>query len=135
MNKVYVITRGEYSDYGIERIFSTREAAEKYCAVDKDNYDSPMIEEWDLEDGSDILCPNVYKAIFFMESYHDYEYSIKYSSTPYMLDIQKDRKLTYGVIKGISGYIPIRDRIEDPAQIKKIIADHIAKFKADQADI
>ena len=38
MTKVYVITRGEYSDYGIERIFSTREAAEKYCAMDNDKY-------------------------------------------------------------------------------------------------
>jgi hypothetical protein len=30
MDKVYVVTSGSYSDYGIERIFSTQELAEKY---------------------------------------------------------------------------------------------------------
>ena len=36
MNQVYVVTSGEYSDYGINAIFTTRELAEDY--VDKVNY-------------------------------------------------------------------------------------------------
>ena len=136
MSKVYVITRGEYSDYGIERIFNTREAAEKYCAVDRDEYDSPMIEEWNLEDGSNIICPNIYKAIWFAERYHGFSFEIKYSDKPFMRDIQKDRKVKFGRISGISGYIPIAKEIENKAEIiKKIIHDNIAIWKAEQAGL
>ena len=136
MSKVYVITRGKYSDYGIERIFNTREAAEKYCAVDRDEYDSPMIEEWDLEDGSNIICPNVYKAIWFAGGYHGFSFEIKYSDKPFMRDIQKDRKVKSGCISGISGYIPIAKEIENNAEIiMKIIHDNIAIWKAEQAGL
>lgn len=63
MNKVCVITRGEYSDYGIETIFTNREAAEKYCAVYSNVYgDEPMIEKWNITDGSEIECQHVYKV-------------------------------------------------------------------------
>jgi hypothetical protein len=48
MNKVYVVVSGEYSDYGIEAIFSTREAAEEYMKVVTLSY-SPAIEEWDID--------------------------------------------------------------------------------------
>lgn len=138
MNKVYVVTKGEYSDYGIERIFSTREAAEKYCATDKDEYYSPMIEEWDLEDGSDIICPNVYKAICFRKDNHYakfIDYEIKYSCTPFELDIQLNRKVKYGHISGLSGYIPINKTIKEAAVIQKIIYDAIAKWEAQQMDL
>ena len=136
MSKVYVITRGEYSGYGIERIFNTREAAEKYCAVDRDKYDLPMIEEWNLEDGSNIICPNVYKAIWFAEGYHGFSFEIKYSDKPFMRDIQKDRKVKFGRISGISGYIPITKEIKNKEEvIKKIIHDNIAIWKAEQAGL
>jgi hypothetical protein len=47
---VYVVTTGEYSDYGIKAIFSAKELAEKYvadCLTDK--YDFPAIVEWELD--------------------------------------------------------------------------------------
>ena len=139
MDKVYVITRGDYSDYGIERVFTTREAAEKYCAVDQDRYDSPMIEEYDLEDGSNIICPNVYKAIWFVERLNDFSYEIKYGNKPFIHDIQKDRKTEIGCISGrISGYIPIRNReIRNLTNemIEKIIHDSVAVWKAEQAGL
>jgi len=31
--KIYIVTSGEYSDYGIEAVFSTKEAAEKYATI------------------------------------------------------------------------------------------------------
>ena len=136
MTKVYVITRGEYSDYDIERIFSTREAAEKYCAMDNNEYYTPTIEEWDLEDGSNIVCSNVYKAIWFVERYYGLSFKIVYSNKPFMRDIQKDRKVKFGCISGISGYIPITKEIENKAEIiKKIIHDNIAIWKAEQAGL
>ena len=45
MKKVYVVTRGCYSDYRIERVFSTKELAEEFCDHDADC----DIEEYELD--------------------------------------------------------------------------------------
>ena len=51
--KVYVLTRGEYSDYGIEGVFSTKELAEKYARRIEKLQGAPHketdVEEWDLD--------------------------------------------------------------------------------------
>ena len=49
---VYVVTSGSYSDYGIETVFSTREAAEAYIAEgEKLTYsDYNKIEEWPVDE-------------------------------------------------------------------------------------
>ncbi len=50
MATVYIVTSGSYSDYGINRVFSTREKAESWAG--------PLgyeIEEWELDDSSDPL--------------------------------------------------------------------------------
>lgn len=44
--KIYIVTEGEYSDYSIDRVFSTREKAEEY--VDSVGYDT-QIEEYDID--------------------------------------------------------------------------------------
>ena len=33
MNKVFIVTSGEYSDYGIDRVFSTEEKAKEWVNV------------------------------------------------------------------------------------------------------
>ena len=50
--KVYVVTSGEYSSYGIEAIFLTREKAELYCANHNviEEYTWYDIEEYDTMD-------------------------------------------------------------------------------------
>ena len=46
MNKVYVVTRGEYSDYHICGVFDEKEKASLFInSFDNDEY---MIEEWNL---------------------------------------------------------------------------------------
>lgn len=138
MNKVYVVTRGKYSDYGIESIFTNREAAEKFCAVHPNIHgDEPMIEEWDISDGTEIECEKVYRAIFFSLYYDDrISYiDMKYSTKPFTLDICKDRSTDWYIMQGISGYIPVNKRIEDTEVVKKIIYDNVAKWKAEQAGL
>jgi hypothetical protein len=44
---IYVVTAGEYSDYGIRGVFDDRELAEAF-AERSQRYDSARIEEWDL---------------------------------------------------------------------------------------
>lgn len=138
MNKVYVVTRGDYSAYGIEAIFTNREAAEKYCAVHTNTYeDGPMIEEWGISDGSEIKCKKVYRAIFFSMDYSCRLCNIvmKYSTKPFTLDICEDRHEDDWTIRGISGYIPVNKTFDDTKAAEKIIFDHLAKWKAEQAGL
>ena len=46
-NKVFVVTSGEYSDYRIERVFSTRKKALEYLDTKDDRY---MLEVFDLDE-------------------------------------------------------------------------------------
>ena len=47
MKKAYVVTSGDYSDYSIERVFSTREMAEDFCDRHDDSY---RVEEYDVDE-------------------------------------------------------------------------------------
>jgi hypothetical protein len=56
MTKIFVVTSGEYSAYGIQAMFSTKELAEKYIDGQIDHHpkawekaDDYNIEEWDLD--------------------------------------------------------------------------------------
>ena len=49
MNKIYVVTSGDYSDYGIDAIFTSRELAQAFInAFKKRDYDEFRIEEFEL---------------------------------------------------------------------------------------
>jgi hypothetical protein len=45
--KVYIITRGEYSDYHIKQVFSTRQKAVEFLDTVDDSY---QLEEYDLDE-------------------------------------------------------------------------------------
>src|SRR5579872_4521142 len=49
MNKVYLVTHGDYSDYGVCAVFSTRELADKYV----NGHNEYNIEEWGLDDNTE----------------------------------------------------------------------------------
>lgn len=46
--KVYIVTQGDYSDYHIEQVFSTREKAQEY--IDHIGYDNFEIEEYNVDE-------------------------------------------------------------------------------------
>ena len=46
-NKVFVVTTGEYSDYTIDRVFSTRQKAVEYLDTKDDNY---SLEVFDIDE-------------------------------------------------------------------------------------
>ena len=50
--KIYVVTEGEYSDYHIEGVFLTKEAADKYVKLHYPDvkYAYPNVEEYDTID-------------------------------------------------------------------------------------
>jgi len=45
MNKVYIVTSGDYSDYCIHAVFSTSGAAETFC----NTFNCDEVEEWDID--------------------------------------------------------------------------------------
>ena len=52
MKTVYIITSGEYEDYGIHVVFSTKQDAEAHIADKRFKFmGDPRIEEWDLNEG------------------------------------------------------------------------------------
>ena len=48
--KVYVVTTGEYSDFWVDKIFTTRTMAEAYFKIHNLRYDSGKILEYELLD-------------------------------------------------------------------------------------
>ena len=58
MSKVYIVTCGNYSDYGIEACFSTKQKAQEFIKNGKKIetfWGNPRIEEWDLDANIDIV--------------------------------------------------------------------------------
>ena len=135
MAKVYVVTIGDYSYYCIDSIFSNREAAEKRCAT-WNGYDNPNIEEYELEDGMNIVIDQVYRWLDFSISYRSYDdnisvyWEMKYGTKPFDEKIRLIEKLTSINNKKIElyhGTIPVNKTITDDKEAEKIIYDRIAK--------
>lgn len=140
MAKVYVVTSGDYSDYCIDSIFSNREAAEKRCAT-WNGYDDPNIEEYELEDGTNIVIDQVYRWLNFSMSYRSYDdnisvyWEMKYGTKPFDEKIRLIERLTSVNNKKIElyhGAIPVNKTITDDKEAEKIIYDSIAKWKAER---
>lgn len=54
--KIFIVTSGEYSDYGINRVFLNQENADRYVEVynrGQTPYNHARIEEYDVTDGDD----------------------------------------------------------------------------------
>ena len=54
MSKAYIVTSGSYSDYSIERVFLNKEKAERYIELCDNHWDTPVIEEYDIDDNNSI---------------------------------------------------------------------------------
>lgn len=63
MKTIYLVTSGEYSDYGIQAVFSKKVLAENFIASFSKNGGSyiPTIEEWEM-DPKDFIVPKGYHA-------------------------------------------------------------------------
>lgn len=56
-NNVYIVTSGEYSDYGVVAAFETEEQAKLYCAIHENYLECPGILELAIENVEDAGIP------------------------------------------------------------------------------
>lgn len=54
--KIYIITKGRYSDYHICAVATDEKQAEKLAKMYTDNYDDARVEEYDTEEYTDRLA-------------------------------------------------------------------------------
>lgn len=132
--KVYVITSGEYSDYGIRAVALSQEKAEQICAMlnsqKRDCSDAATIEEYDTDEiqcgvNEDVgLC---YEAAFNYKTLKNI-----YFDEPFYSFTRNEIKREisghgYEII--IAATFP-KDMPQEKA--RKIVKDRVAKWKAEQ---
>lgn len=136
MNKVYVVTSGVYSDYGIDEVFDNREDAEKYiCLHNNDNYWNMRIEEYDICKNAELKNVKVHYGIsFIMRGNEINSFYIVYDNKPIETNINRSK---YNYSKSYYGTLPLSNRniFNNKDDVEKIVYDAVAKFKAEEAGI
>ena len=137
MPNVYIVTAGEYSDYGICAVFDNRKSAEEYCALGHGEF----VEEYELNSTSNASDPVDYVYEFRidnMRSCADYVGEPRYIMQSAVDDeIKKIKSWSRqcGTVvtnpRHIDRYVFLDKN--DPELALKIVRDRIAKKKAELA--
>ena len=132
MSKVFIVTSGEYSDYGIDRVFSTEEKAKEWVDVITSMYNGNYnIEQYEL----DAPIPERKEYLFF-EAYIENNTIIKSNFEFYLADEPTDIKFfrqingSYDIV-GI-GTIKLRqdESIESAKErAVKVVQDEFYKWR------
>ena len=136
VDKVYVVTAGEYSDYHIETICINREDAERYvCLHQGADLEEMRIEEYSICNGKELAHVKINRGIRFSmrDSIGITSREIVYSSRPVRTNVKSysnfDEKIYHGTVS-----LPDRFSIDNHEAIKKLIYDAVAKFKAEELE-
>ncbi len=102
---VYVVTEGEYSDYRIEGLFSTREMAQAYLDRSKHGYQrNRKIEEYHLDELRDHELVKVYCVEVDEKGRFKRQWDYQRLQPP---GNYREANLTLGGARGASGYSTI----------------------------
>ena len=123
MSKVYIVTQGAYSDYGIDSVFSNKEQAEKRALLIADQYnEDAYVEEYEIDEivvTGDVI--KHYEVIFEDEDY-PYINRTYGKQKPEEMNVRKSQWVKNGyVVSGI--------RAEDEETAIKIAQDAVAKYR------
>lgn len=136
VDKVYVVTAGEYSDYHIETICINREDAERYvCLHQGADLEEMRIEEYPICNGKELAHVKINRGVRFSmrDSIGVTSREIIYSSRLVRTNIKSysnfDEKIYHGTVS-----LPDRFSIDNHEAIKKLIYDAVAKFKAEKLE-
>jgi len=136
VDKVYVVTAGEYSDYHIETICINREDAERYvCLHQGADLEEMRIEEYPICNGKELAHVKINRGVRFSmrDSIGITSREIVYSSRPVRTNVKSysnfDEKIYHRTVS-----LPDRFSIDNHEAIKKLIYDAVAKFKAEELE-
>ena len=101
--QVYVVTSGEYSDYGIDAIFSTAEKAQEYVIMKEftDENESYRINVWNVDEHHETECVNLVllnNEIYNFDSLRfqiDYLYDSFEDCTDKVIEVTKNWVIDY----------------------------------------
>lgn len=130
--KIYIVTSGEYSGYGIDAVFTDKKQAELYCAVHvhKESHVETYIADQEKIEGEvyyGILARDYYKSAMRCEFF--------YSDKPVEPSVTSKSESTW--IAAHDEYIiPVNKSYENSYEaMKKVARDFIAKYKAEKEGI
>lgn len=125
---VYVITKGEYSDYGIYAVTLEKEKAEKLKKLYSDKWDDAMIETYDTDD-------------YYVEKGRFYEVilgkrvGIRVREIRPVCVYDRNEVRTMRNFKTKEREYVVYVKAKDEEKAKKIGADLVAKYKAEEQEI
>ena len=137
--KVYIVTEGQYSDYGVRAVFLSREKAAAYIKANEGKYDDYFIEEYETFDDEIETTQDFLDDVYIkMDVNYDFATGrwfidsnvadkVEYScSCPYVKELKNWREPEpHGI------YVTLRVRPWDSDEkIIKIAQDAYAKYKA-----
>lgn len=135
MGKIYVISSGEYSDYGVDAVTTNYEIAKAYAKIHKCE-----IEEWDdFQDISIIEESNKYESYIHLKFRHNSEKDLP-DHINYLLNVKGYEWIAPGNIDNkailtpddlFEMYIPVTEKTTTD-QVLKIVHDLKAKLVAEK---
>lgn len=125
-NKVYVITKGAYSDYHICAVAATKEIAEKLQKIysDKDSWADARIEEYDLNEAKDDV------RVFYDVTFADDKVSACFNEYG-----ERESINFYKGNKWQSGRLIVCVRARDEDHAVKIAQDRRAEYLAEKKGV
>ena len=130
---LYVVTEGEYSDYHIVGIYSTKELAEKVKKYHNGLYDYPDIEEWELDKDIPVNLEDVreyYRVTYYSRQYGEGRWECSRFSK---IGKENITDCPWSISKVFPKYFMIDipcDRVKDEAHAVKIAQDKMAEIQA-----
>ncbi len=115
--KIYIVTDGEYSDYGIEAVFTDKKQAEMFAALHHCKY----VEEWESDTASFEGDIKPYVLHKFVAGGHGMRYSDSYYNNGKITKVVKEHG-------DIVVYVSLDKYDFDKAQ--KIAQDMLAEYRA-----
>ena len=131
---IYIVTQGEYSDYGIKAVFTNKEQAMLYAALHNDDYYEPcMIEEYD----ADSVKIETDKELFEkwearIDLYHELQCFDKEPGFFFKTPSDVKRSAYKGGSYYVTVYLPLNSSKE---KALKVIFDTFAKWKYEQMEV
>ena len=124
--KVYVLTQGEYSDYHIVGVYSTKEKAQELCDAMRTNgtlWDEPQVEEYELNE----LTPTMGHVCVGYTPEHNTVHSYGFN-----FGQGTDAINSYAQPPEFICYLPYSPRLSDPKVLLKAAQDRYMQWKAEQ---